>query len=411
MPIRTIRFADITADDARALLAREVREDRTLDFKQEFSFSDSGKLDLLQDVTAMANASGGTILYGAVEGDGDDKGRIVALKGLALQRDDAELLVSNLLRDNIDERIVGIEHRAIPFDAGTYLYIIRVPASPRAPHMITRASNRSRFYMRGTVSNDPMNAQQIREAALRSATAFDRAREFIRERITTIDQLARDRYSRLNNRGVQPPAELDFVAVHLIPLFPPVGGHDLTARALTDRWMTVSPFGQLGPMSVLLSFDGLRSEYRVDDSGGHLDWAMLLRRGGLEFMRIENLHTRGTGGVGKTIDGLSLELDTLAVLQQARSLSDEGVLTLPFALSLQLAHVHGIVLTAPGKRPPMGSVRAIEIDNVPIEPVIVNRWDEADAAIRGIFHVMWQAWGWPRSPYYDPSGERQSQSY
>jgi predicted HTH transcriptional regulator len=80
MPIRTTPWDDISISDVQDLIARRVREDRTLEFKEEFPFNDSGKLNFLQDVTAMANAEGGTLIYGAHEGSGDDKGLIVGFK-------------------------------------------------------------------------------------------------------------------------------------------------------------------------------------------------------------------------------------------------------------------------------------------------------------------------------------------
>jgi uncharacterized membrane protein len=144
MPIRTKPFDQITAADVLSLMERQVREDRTLDYKGELRLDDSGKLDLLQDVVAMANASGGTIVYGAVEGTDEDRGRIAEIRPMSLAPDQLELQISNLLRDNVDERIANIEHRAIEFGKG-YLYVIRIPASPRAPHMVTLPSRRPRF--------------------------------------------------------------------------------------------------------------------------------------------------------------------------------------------------------------------------------------------------------------------------
>jgi hypothetical protein len=82
MPIRSIPFDQITADHARDLIERKIREGPTLDFKQQLKLDDSGKLDLLGDVTAMANAVGGTIIYGAVEGEGEDRGLIVDVNGV-----------------------------------------------------------------------------------------------------------------------------------------------------------------------------------------------------------------------------------------------------------------------------------------------------------------------------------------
>jgi hypothetical protein len=85
MPIRTPPLREATEQTLREMIERELREEQTLDFKQELALHDSGKLDLIQDVTAMANATGGAILYGAVAGEGDDRGQIVGLKGMRVR--------------------------------------------------------------------------------------------------------------------------------------------------------------------------------------------------------------------------------------------------------------------------------------------------------------------------------------
>ncbi len=134
MPIRSVPFNEITVDLIRTMVDRRIAEDRTLDFKLTFAIDgESDQLDFLKDVTAMANASGGTILYGAAEGDGDDRGILMGLTGIRLAKDAMELTVSNLLRDGVDERISGVQHRAIPFDSETYLSRILQLREKRTP--------------------------------------------------------------------------------------------------------------------------------------------------------------------------------------------------------------------------------------------------------------------------------------
>jgi hypothetical protein len=266
-------------------MERQVREDRTLDYKGELRLDDSGKLDLLQDVVAMANASGGTIVYGAVEGTDEDRGRIAEIRPMSLAPDQLELQISNLLRDNVDERIANIEHRAIEFGKG-YLYVIRIPASPRAPHMVTLPSRRPRFYMRATTSNDPMNAQQIREVAMRSETAYDRVREQITKRVEEVERLVRSR----------PGANREFLVLHFLPLFPPRGGVDLSSRDLYRRWYSVKPFGCEGShVTVRMSLDGIAAESSVPDE--LYSSTVLLREGGLEFTQVAMAYPlAGRGG-------------------------------------------------------------------------------------------------------------------
>lgn len=400
MPIRSLLRSAITEATLRDMIARGIREDRTLDFKQDLSLGDSGKLDILQDVTAMANASGGAILYGAIEGEGDERARIIDLRGLHFSPDQLDLTIANLLRDNVDERLPGVEHFAIPLEGGSYCYLIRVASSHLAPHMITLPSKRARFYVRGTVSNDPMNARQIREGVMRTETGYDRARERVAERIAIIDRRARARQEQVqtqHNRTVG----LDFIALHLLPVFPPPGGYDLADRSTQRLVQQNPPFGRIGDFDAGLSFDGMWSGWNRTGDGIN-EWLMLLRSGGLEVVSIDNAISYRPGQ-HRTLLGPEKEGELLLAVDQARAFFDAGLLGFPLMLSLQLRNISGIVLQA---NPLAYATRLSPVDSAPIEPVIVNRWEETSSAMRRLFDVMWQTWGYARSPSYDENGDR-----
>jgi hypothetical protein len=254
MPIRTLPLAAITLEHVEDMIRRGVREDHTLDFKQEIRLSDSGKLDVLGDITAMANASGGTILYGAVEGDDDaTKGVIVGLAPMQMAVDRLMLDLEHLLRDNVRERLPGVEFRAIPA-GGDHIFVIRVAPSALAPHMVTLRSSRDRFFLRGAVSSQPMDARQIREVALRSATAFERAQECIPKCCSAVAVEAKGRDRRLARTAAEVGPES--MVLHLLPLLPPAGGLDLSGRALLTRWSALSAFGWRST-NAEMSLDGL----------------------------------------------------------------------------------------------------------------------------------------------------------
>ena len=79
----------IDASLIESLRTRRVWEDRTLDYNQHLDLTDrDAQSDFLKDITAFANASGGTLLYGVSEGEGDEEGLIVDLLSLELTRSD-----------------------------------------------------------------------------------------------------------------------------------------------------------------------------------------------------------------------------------------------------------------------------------------------------------------------------------
>jgi hypothetical protein len=122
---------------------------------------------------------------------------------------------------------------------------------------------------------------------------------------------------------------------------------------------------------------------------------MLLRQGGLEFTQMQ-FASLPPGGGARGLDLSDLEGDVLTAVEVAKELSGEGLLTIPLVLSLRLLDVRGLSIR-PGPQRRLES-RTAEIDDVAIEPVLVRDWEEISGALRSIFHVLWQAFGYSRSP-------------
>jgi hypothetical protein len=359
----------------------------------------------------MANAVGGTIVYGIDEGEGDDRGVAVGLCPMPVPPDDAAL--DNLLRDNVDERLMGVRHRAVPASGGGWYYVVRVPSSHLAPHMVTRKSHRPRFYLRGTTSNDPMTARQIKEVALRADTALSRALDLIERRTAVVRTRAqvRTRRSWSSTNRAQHKRE-DVALLHLVPLFPPVGGLDLADATVQTRFAqmpmvglsTVNAPRKLGRFRIAL--EGLYSEYTL--SADVLQYALLLRQGALEYVDHDIVdpvpgEPEGSRGV---ISTWLLEVSVLEALEHARALTDLGILSLPIVMSLRLLDVVGARLghRAPA---PQSDLPPYTDPDVIIDPLLITDWGaDADRAARRLFDTIWQAWGWPESLHYDRSGAR-----
>jgi predicted HTH transcriptional regulator len=73
-------LADISAADIQELIDNAVCETTTLEFKQELpGGGDDAKREFLADVSALANTSGGDLLYGVEE----DNGCASAISGIS----------------------------------------------------------------------------------------------------------------------------------------------------------------------------------------------------------------------------------------------------------------------------------------------------------------------------------------
>ena len=380
-------------------MRRRIPENRTLEFKQDFPFGVSERLDFLQDVTAMANADGGTIIYGVAEGAGDDKGLIVRLIPLDFKPDERQSAVINLLRDGVEEQIPGILHKAIRHGSG-YLYVVRVPQSRLAPHMVTVRSTHPRFYLRANTSNDPMNVQQIKDVVLRSQGADERVRAFIESRTgywrAKHPRLATVQDGHLNER---PSSQ---VLLHILPLFPPRPGLDLASDAILQRFAQVPPLycDERASTRHRMSLDGYANELDQGNQGWRR--VTLLRTGGLEFHAVGTAYERP--GQGAVLDAWDLEQAVLDALGQAAGLSESGLVALPVAVSLRLMQM--------GTASLYSAQKSLERRELPegetfVEPVLLNEWAaELESIARSLFDVVWQSWGWQRSWHYANTGAR-----
>src|SRR6266849_668165 len=89
-----------------SLVANEVREGRTLDYKQQLpSDAEKNKKEFLADVSSFANATGGDLLIGVVEkrdAEGKTTGVPESVPGLAgINPDAAVRRLENMIRDGI----------------------------------------------------------------------------------------------------------------------------------------------------------------------------------------------------------------------------------------------------------------------------------------------------------------------
>ena len=92
----------------QSLVTQSVRERRTLEFKAALKLGkDSDRKEFLADVSSIANASGGDIIFGI----NDEDGVAVGVNGLdQFSPDQDQLKVEEIIRNGIKPRIIG--HRA-----------------------------------------------------------------------------------------------------------------------------------------------------------------------------------------------------------------------------------------------------------------------------------------------------------
>jgi len=180
----------VDADDIRGLVeTKRVREHSQLDYKgAPYPHRHSGAVDLLADVTAMANAQGGYVIIGVEEDKTQPDGTPKSTVGIPFADAEANWIQS-VCTSSIDERIPDLAVRDIPISAGRSCLIIRVPNSVRKPHMIVHENHRS-FRLRHDRVNTMMTMQEVRNMILAMSAYRASLQAFLDSRVEALKATA-----------------------------------------------------------------------------------------------------------------------------------------------------------------------------------------------------------------------------
>lgn len=187
----------------RQLIQDEFRESRTLDFKAQLDLTDDGKKKLAEDVCAYANTVGGDLVFGLTA----PEGTAAEIRPVMVDNLDEQLLrLTNFLRDALEPRVSGsLVHHAVPLADGGHIVVLRVAASPNAPHRVKRNNH---FYLRHSGGKEAMDIHAIRSAFAFADGLADRVRAFRDARLAAL-RTARTPIAMLRN---------PLLAVHVIPV-------------------------------------------------------------------------------------------------------------------------------------------------------------------------------------------------
>lgn len=156
-----------TIEDLQSLIDNEIEESTVLEYKGSFGIDKENKkwkIELAKDVSAMANANGGTIIYGIRQKEG---GNVHAIPSELLPIPFTEMSkdkLSQLLSSNIQPIIDNVEITVIPKDKESGFFIVNIPQSN------TAHQNRLNhlYYKRRNATAEVMEDYEIRDVMNRT---------------------------------------------------------------------------------------------------------------------------------------------------------------------------------------------------------------------------------------------------
>jgi hypothetical protein len=386
-------FDQINKFDILDLISNEVREGRTLDYKERLpGGSDSEKTEFLADVSSFANTAGGYILYGIREKreNGQPTGVAERADGLGGVNPDSEILrLEAIIRTGSDPRIPGIRTRAIEgFDNGLIL-LMWIPKSWSSPHMVTY-KNHSRFYSRSSNGKYALDVSEIRAAFSIAEGLSDKIRIFRDSRLDHI---------RANNAPVS-LEPLPKLVLHLVPSSSFNLVHQIDFAEMYKQRQQLESIAS-GMTSHRINFDGIVTFHYDTSPQKCCAYVQAFRNGIIEAVETAEF---GEQDGRKFIRSRSLERDLISA--SSRFLIFQNLLNIapPIVLMISLIDVEGFTMATSSRQ---GGHLSHRIDRAILilpEVIVEDYGSDLSAILQPGFDAIWQAAGFLRSENYDSHG-------
>ena len=396
----TLKQIDKAAIDS--LVENEARESRTLDFKEKLPGNGADdRSEFLKDVSSMANAAGGDLVYGVAERreGGKNTGIADSVVGLGPIKADGEILrLHNMLRDGLDPRLNGVQiHPVEGFDLGPVL-VLRVPKSYHSPHMVK--AGESRFYSRNDAGKYPLDSAQIRSAYALSDSLPEKIRRFRDERL---GRIVADEMPVPLDRNVK-------AVLHLVPFsaLEPAAQVDVSAYHSRYLEFALARTGSVGPQP-RYNFDGILipgTDWSYIQKNA--SYVQIYRTGALELVDNEILHTP----FARTPDQLRYltaavhEKFLIVELKKYLKILEYIGVQPPISVMLSLVGAKGYGLIVTDGSGDSFSLHAIDRDMLMLPDGLVQSYeDHADLILKPAFDALWQSVGYERDRFYRESNQ------
>lgn len=326
----------LEALDIERLLEEEAEESATLEYKQQLpSRGDDDRREFLYDISALANASGGYIVFGIADRrDEQNRPTGIAERIIGLSVDNLSSEISrleNTVRDNIAPRLSGIHFKPIDCDGGTVL-VISVPKSWNAPHMVT-FKQVNKFYSRVSTGKYLMNVDEIRASFSQQSILSDRMRDWREQRVGLI----------LSGKGPVRLAPVDGISaptlvIHVMPATAFSNAGTSASWSLTEQ-LRLNMFcpSTDSPGSGRYNGDGNMRWNDVAQKPFAAGYTQVFRNGLIEYVHAAIGHS--TKETGLAIIGLRLEVVLIQAYRDARKTLAELGMTDPVYVAVSLLNI------------------------------------------------------------------------
>jgi hypothetical protein len=383
MSITTKPLESIDENYLQSLVDNRIAEGKTIEYKVSLpGNSDSSKREFLSDVSSFANASGGDLIYGIKEKNGE----AYELCGLMNINPDEEILrLENLVRDCIEPRM-NISSMAIPLSNSRTAIIIRIRRSWALPHVV-KFQKHWRFYSRNSRGKYPLDVQELRIAFAFSDTIAERLKNFRSERLAKI--VAGETPIPLNDNPK--------IVLHIIPFgsFDPSIRFDVSSLDEAQTLVHLSPIYASG-WNKRHNFDGFLTFVPISENGTSSSYLQFFHNGAIEAVEASIISNR--------VISPGYEQLLISSIKRFLEVQENLGVEPPIAIMLTLLGVFEAKIDVFST---FGIQRGHRIDreNLLVPEVMIESFGRKPAEVmKPIFDAVWNAAGWPRSQNYNENG-------
>ncbi len=174
-----LKIDDWTDATLQEVVATQQAEGLTVEFKRDLPLtSPNDKKEVAKDISAMANAAGGWIIYGIDEQPSGPKGVMVAGAVTPLSTAGAAQQVDNIIAGAVTPR-PRFRAKEVPSGAA-YCLVVQVTPSTDDLHMVTSYKD-NRYYWRTELGARPMTEPEVRTRYTLMAHRKAEAGAFVRQ--------------------------------------------------------------------------------------------------------------------------------------------------------------------------------------------------------------------------------------
>lgn len=388
--------ASITISEIQQLCADKVTEGKDLEYKERLpGDTPDDKREFRFDVSSLANAGGGTILFGIREMRGPDgtTGIPEEIIPLNVNPDKETLRLEQILRADVDPRIPGVQIRFIQSKEG-YVGIVRVPRSWVGLHLV-KHNDSYRFYSRTSKGKYILDATEIRNGFVAAQEGYDRLTRFRYDRVAKI----------VANESSASMEEGPKAVLHVLPLSMSDPTIEFDLAPVQERLAFPPVRGSYGGWSNEHNYDGFMKSTRLSTQEA-TNYIQFFRTGA-----IEEVWSRFHKSDEKILYPVSIEGSCINSLTNCVSAVKRLGVVLPLLVSLSLLGVRGYGYKMNFWTTGEDEGERFRVSEFLLPPVLMTTLDEAPSAVlRSSFDRLWNAAGIQCSPFYNDQNEWKSGS-